>query len=508
MIGTNSPFFLRYHFKKSAPQLYDRMTSSSNQPGQLYGIAKTHKFSDLSEVSVNTLKFRPIISQVGTCTYNAAQVVGEYLKPLISENTMLLNSTQEFPDIIKDQPPLGPDEEYVSYDVESLFTNVPIHETIEYILDEIYVRKKLPILCKKRTNFKNFLLKLTCENSFMFNDAFYKQTNGCTMGGPLSVILSNIFMTMLEKDVVLPLKPLFYKRYVDDVISRRKKNVPDILLQKLNEYHPRIKFTVEVNPKMFLDTEILISGGVCQTRVYRKPNKLPLHWHSKTPVRYKRNAITGDLYRAKRISSVYQEEVTTIYNKFVTAGFPERFVASVIDNFNNSTIPDDNFLIPPYFFEEPTPFILVEIPYCPENERLAKHFITKFKSFIDAECTVVVKWVTRKIKTLFSLKSRNPHPSCKLYEGTCTCGGIYIGETKRNVEVRWQEHNDPRGSSEPAKHLFQNPTHSYSWRVLMNAPQNTRVRRNLEASFVALRRPSLNNQMETKKLTLFRYGVT
>ena len=173
---------------------------------------------------------------------------------------------------------------------------------------------------------------------------------------------------------------------------------------------------------MFLDTEILISGGVCQTRVYRKPNKLPLHWHSKTPVRYKRNAITGDLYRAKRISSVYQEEVTTIYNKFVTAGFPERFVASVIDNFNNSTIPDDNFLIPPYFFEEPTPFILVEIPYCPENERLAKHFITKFKSFIDAECTVVVKWVTRKIKTLFSLKA-----GIHTHLASCTREHVLVG---------------------------------------------------------------------------------
>ena len=111
-------------------------------------LQKHTKFSDLSEVSVNTLKFRPIIFQLGTCTYIAAQVIGEYLKPLISENTLLLNGTHEFPDIIKNQPPLGPDEEYVSYDVESLFTNVLIHETIGYILDEIYVRKKLPVLCK------------------------------------------------------------------------------------------------------------------------------------------------------------------------------------------------------------------------------------------------------------------------------------------------------------------------------------------------------------------------
>ena len=73
---------------------------------------------------------------------------------------------------------------------------------------------------------------------------------------------------MLEKDVVLPMKPSFYKRYVDDVISRRKKNTPDLLLEKMNKYHPKIKFTLEENPKMFLDTKLLISGGVCETRIY------------------------------------------------------------------------------------------------------------------------------------------------------------------------------------------------------------------------------------------------
>ena len=329
------------------------------------------------------------------------------------------------------------------------------------------------------------------------------------MGGPLSVIMANIFMTMLEKDVVLPISPQFYKRYVDDIISRRKKNEPDMLLEKMMNYHKNINFTVEESPSKFLDTELLINNGLCETRVFRKPNKLPLHWFSKTPVRYKRNAITGDLHRAKKISSNYPEEVDKIHKKFVTAGFPERFVSSVISKFNNPvSIDEDDMLIPPYFFDDPIPFILVEIPFCPENERLSKHFIRKFKSFFDTDCTVVVKWSTRKIRTLFRLKSKNPHPSCKVYEGTCSCGDIYIGETKRNVEVRWSEHDDLKGKSEPAKHLSKNPDHKFSWRVLMSAPQNQRVRRNLEASLVALHRPKLNNQLETKKLTLFRYGVT
>ena len=37
----------------------------------------------------------------------------------------------------------------MSYSIESLFTNVPIAETTEYILDEIYVHNKLPKLCSQ-----------------------------------------------------------------------------------------------------------------------------------------------------------------------------------------------------------------------------------------------------------------------------------------------------------------------------------------------------------------------
>ena len=96
----------------------------------------------------------------------------------------------------------------------------------------------------------------------------------------------------------------------------------------------------------------------------------------------------------------------------MTAGFPEKILKSVIANFVNPKPGEDEEdlpLIPSFFFEEPSPFILVELPFCPENERLSKHFIRKLKSFIEVECQIVVKWTTRKIRTLFSLKSKNPY---------------------------------------------------------------------------------------------------
>ena len=42
----------------------------------------------------------------------------------------------------------------------------------------------------------------------------------------------------------------------------------------------------------------------------------------------------------------------------------------------------------------------------------------------------------------------------------------------------------------------------------LSAPENIRMRKSLESSIIALTKPDLNNQIDSKKLTLFRYGVT
>ena len=277
---------------------YKEMRAESNQPAKLYATAKTHKFEDLNDITVENLKFRPIIDQTGTFTYNAAKVIGDYLRPLC-KNQYNISDTQEFLKLIKELPPLNDDEQYVSYDVDSLFTNIPLKETINHILDEIYDNKKLQPICN-RLIFKRLLYKLTTDCTFQFNQKFYKQTDGCSMGGPLSVILSDIWMTKMENEIVIPKQPKFYKRYVDDIINRRKINEPDELFHDLNNFHNNINLTIEVNPTKFLDTKLSIINGKVSTSVNRKTTKLPVPWSSRIPKRYKRNAIIGDLHRSKR----------------------------------------------------------------------------------------------------------------------------------------------------------------------------------------------------------------
>ena len=68
-----------------------------------------------------------------------------------------------------------------------------------------------------------------------------------------------------------------------------------------------------------------------KTEVNRKANKFPVHWKSQISKRYKRNAINGDLYGSWSISSNFYHEKNKLRNKFSSAGYPIRFVNSVID---------------------------------------------------------------------------------------------------------------------------------------------------------------------------------
>ena len=201
--------------------------------------------------------------------------------------------------------------------------------------------------------------------------------------------------------------------------------------------------------------------------------------------------------------SLFEFDYCIIRKKFVDADYPIRFVNSVIKDFQeriaeNENDEEEELLIPRYFFEIPKAFILIEIPYCEENEMMTTRFLSKFHDMTKQKFNVAIKWITKKVKQLFHLKDKNQHPSCKIYEG----------ETKHNVENRWKEHNNIRKESDPAKHLQEYSSHYFSWKILLAAPSNTRQRKNLEASIIAIKRPKLNDQVESRKVLLFRNGVT
>ena len=204
-----------------------------------------------------------------------------------------------------------------------------------YIIHEIYTNNKLPQLSSKLL-FRRLLCNVTKNTVFSFNGKLYKEIDGCGMGNPLSPVLANIFMAKLEADVVRPFNPPFYDRYVDDCLSKKKKNEPDALFERLSRYHPNIVFTVEENPDHFLDTAFSYTNKF-NCSVFKKPGKLPTHWKSEVPTKWKRNCITSALHRAKRISTDFDKDIKTLEPSFINAGYPKRFISHTINNFLNDS---------------------------------------------------------------------------------------------------------------------------------------------------------------------------
>ena len=113
-------------------------------------------------------------------------MITEYEKPLTKYEFVITN-TQQFPSMLNNLP-LSEDEEDVSYDGESRFTNIPIKETMDFICDEMFNRKKLkPIY--KQSSFKKLPHKLKTECTFSITGRLRKQLDGLAIGGTLSVTL-------------------------------------------------------------------------------------------------------------------------------------------------------------------------------------------------------------------------------------------------------------------------------------------------------------------------------
>ena len=101
----------------------------------------------------------------------------------------------------------------VSYDVRSLFTNVPLDDTINHICTKIDF-KNFPVNEKTLRT----LLSLACKNVlFQFDGKLFVQNDGVAMGSKLAPTLANFAMDMIEGKFVK--RPLFYQRYVDDVFE-------------------------------------------------------------------------------------------------------------------------------------------------------------------------------------------------------------------------------------------------------------------------------------------------
>ena len=90
---------------------------------------------------------------------------------------------------------------YVSFGVESLFTNALIKRSIDIILKRIYIDKVITTNLKKGS-VKKLLLDNCTKTAFTFNGVIYKQRDVVYMGSSLGPVLANVIITELEEKVI------------------------------------------------------------------------------------------------------------------------------------------------------------------------------------------------------------------------------------------------------------------------------------------------------------------
>ncbi|CAK1591283.1 unnamed protein product [Parnassius mnemosyne] len=229
------------------------------KPPKLYGLPKIHK---------PNAPLRPIVSQIDSPTYKLAQHLAKVLSPLRGHTRAHTKDSYHFVSEIKDLC-LTDNETMVSFDVQSLFTCLPVEDCISIVTSKLE-ENNMP------AEYAVLLRHCLTSGYLLWKEQFYKQVHGFAMGSPVSPIVADIFMEDFEEKALLtaPVTPSFYKRYVDDTFTILPSDKVTAFLEHLNSINSKIQFTMELeanNSLAFLDVLVIRNpDNIIGHTVYRK----------------------------------------------------------------------------------------------------------------------------------------------------------------------------------------------------------------------------------------------
>ena len=304
---------------------YEKLYPTGATVPKYYGLPKVHK---------EDTPLRPIVSSIGSATYETGKELSRILKPLVGRSTHHVRNNQEFIQSIQEIT-IEEEDCMMSFDVKSLFTSVPIQPTLNIIKKLLEEDTSLHQRTTMAVKHINWLLEFYLTNTyFSFQGRLYKQKEGAAMGSPISPIVANIFMEDFENRALAtsPCTPKIWKRFVDDAFTVIKKNQKQTFLNHLNSINSNIQFTSEDPGEdgsiPFLDMLVIPDGeGRLKTTVYRKPTHTNqyLHWDSHHDIPSKYSLIGTLFHRAKTICSEpkhLQDEEEHLYRTLRKCKYP------------------------------------------------------------------------------------------------------------------------------------------------------------------------------------------
>ena len=307
-------------------------------------------FYTLTKIHKPTLVGRPIISGCSGPTEKISAFVDHLIQPIAQQQASYLKDTTDFINFIE-RMKLPSSVILASMDVTSLYTNIPQREGIITICNayEEFHQGNPPV----PTGYLREMLSLILqENSFQFNGKDYLQTHGTAMGTKMAVAFANIFMAKIEKEILgqSSIKPIFWKRFIDDVISAwdTSKNEIEEFLLKANNFHPTIKFTAEISETetTFLDTKIykgvrFNKDSILDVQTHFKPTETfqYTNFYSCHPPGVTKGFIKGEALRLLRTNSseiTFQENMKNFSTRLKNRDYPATTVEKHLSEVNFS----------------------------------------------------------------------------------------------------------------------------------------------------------------------------
>ena len=389
---------------------------------------------------------RPVLSMPGSAYHGVAQVVSNWLSNV--PECKINCSTKTICDALKDVQ-LNEDESIISFDVTSLYTNVPVVEAIERCADLLF--KAVRISVDKET-FIELAKIASCNVVMATHNGFYRQVDGLAMGSAPAPFLANGWLSQFDPKIRDEAK--LYYRYMDDIVREVRTEDIDSKLDEINSYHPSLKFTLEKetdNSLPFLDMQIIRKNCKLTSTWYTKPTDtgLIMNYHAFAPEKYKRSVVSGFVHRIYRSCSSWENFHTSLdrAKKILNQNqYPESFFEPIINATLESIVsPKEKKEVSEEELKQHKLFLFY-------RGKVSEQFAKDLKK-ANAPCRTIFK--LRKLKTV--LPSLKP-PVDKLlksnvvYQIKCTsCDASYVGCTTRHLTTRLAEHKSRKG---PVKEHF------------------------------------------------------
>ena len=225
---------------------------------------------------------RSVLSAIGKPTYNIAKFLVPILKLLTTIDYTVKDTFEFSRDILNQNPNLF----MSSLDINSLFTDIALDETIRIIIKKLSFKNET-VHDLNKDQFKCFLTLEIKESYFLFDRELYQQVDVAPMASPLGPTLANIFLCHYE-DIWLrycssECKPSYYKRYVDDIfVLFESETQVESFKNFMNTCHPKMKFPSSKEHSKcfsFLDIKFIRENNVLTTSIYRKPTFSGVYTH-------------------------------------------------------------------------------------------------------------------------------------------------------------------------------------------------------------------------------------